>query len=71
MFLVGGGIVVHSLPFVHHGLVSVVNVLPVIPYVTPTYSVIGNGIIGLVSGFIILAIMTFYHSLRGAKSGAK
>ncbi|ODS10520.1 DUF808 domain-containing protein [Vibrio scophthalmi] len=67
MFLVGGGIVVHSLPFVHHGLVSVVNVLPVIPYVTPTYSVIGNGIIGLVSGFIILAIMTFYHSLRGAK----
>lgn len=71
MFLVGGGIVVHSLPFVHHGLVSVVNVLPVIPYVTPTYSVIGNGIVGLVSGFIILAIMTFYHSLRGAKSGAK
>ena len=71
MFLVGGGIVVHSLPFVHHGLVSVVNVLPVIPYVTPTYSVIGNGIIGLVSGFIILAIMTFYHSLRGAKSGAQ
>ncbi|WP_406731817.1 DUF808 domain-containing protein [Vibrio scophthalmi] len=71
MFLVGGGIVVHSLPFVHHGLVSVVNVLPVIPYVTPTYSVMGNGIIGLVSGFIILAIMTFYHSLRGAKSGAK
>ncbi|EGU33488.1 inner membrane protein YedI [Vibrio sp. N418] len=67
MFLVGGGIVVHSLPFVHHGLVSVVNVLPVIPYVTPTYSVMGNGIIGLVSGFIILAIMTFYHSLRGAK----
>lgn len=59
MFLVGGGIVVHSLPFVHHGLVSVVNVLPVIPYVTPTYSVMGNGIIGLVSGFIILAIMTF------------
>lgn len=71
MFLVGGGIVVHSLPFVHHGLVSVVNVLPVIPYVTPTYSVMGNGIIGLVSGFIILAIMTFYHSLRGAKSDAK
>lgn len=71
MFLVGGGIVVHSLPFVHHGLVSVVNVLPVIPYVTPTYSVMGNGIVGLVSGFIILAIMTFYHSLRGAKSGAK
>ncbi|EGU49378.1 inner membrane protein YedI [Vibrio ichthyoenteri ATCC 700023] len=68
MFLVGGGIVVHSLPFVHHGLTSVVNMLPVIPYVTPTYSVIGNGIIGLVSGFIILTIMTFYHSLRGVKN---
>lgn len=67
MFLVGGGIVVHSLPFVHHGLVSVVNLLPVIPYVTPTYSIVGNGIVGLVSGFIILAIVAFYHSLRGAK----
>ncbi len=64
MFLVGGGIVVHSLPFVHHALEAMVGLLPVIPYVSATYSVVGNGVIGLVSGFIVLGIISLYQAIR-------
>ncbi|OCH36395.1 DUF808 domain-containing protein [Aliivibrio fischeri] len=64
MFLVGGGIVVHSLPFVHHALESVTNLLPSIPYVSATYPTIGNGFIGLFSGFILLFIMAMYQKVK-------
>ncbi|MUJ37216.1 DUF808 domain-containing protein [Aliivibrio fischeri] len=64
MFLVGGGIVVHSLPFVHHALESVMNLLPSIPYVSAIYPTIGNGFIGLFSGFILLFIMTMYQKVK-------
>ncbi|MUL03433.1 DUF808 family protein [Aliivibrio fischeri] len=64
MFLVGGGIVVHSLPFVHHALESVMNLLPSIPYVSVTYPTIGNGFIGLFSGFILLFIMAMYQKVK-------
>lgn len=67
MFLVGGGIVVHSLPFVHHGLASVLSLLPSVPYVSATYSVIGNGIVGLISGYIILALISLYQSMKSSK----
>lgn len=64
MFLVGGGIVVHSLPFIHHALESVVSLMPVIPYVSATYATVGNGVIGLVSGFILLCIINLYQAIR-------
>lgn len=64
MFLVGGGIVVHSVPFIHHGLESVVSLLPTIPYVAATYPTVGNGIIGLLSGFLLLTVMSLYHKIR-------
>ncbi|WP_063660506.1 DUF808 domain-containing protein [Aliivibrio fischeri] len=64
MFLVGGGIVVHSLPFVHHALESVTNLLPSIPYVSVIYPTIGNGFIGLFSGFILLFIMAMYQKVK-------
>ncbi|MDD9178111.1 MULTISPECIES: DUF808 domain-containing protein [Aliivibrio] len=64
MFLVGGGIVVHSLPFVHHALESVVSLLPTIPYVSVTFPTVGNGVVGLVSGFILLTVMSLYHKIR-------
>ncbi|OLQ93950.1 hypothetical protein BIY21_10310 [Vibrio ponticus] len=67
MFLVGGGIVVHSLPFVHHGLASVLSLLPSVPYVSATYSVIGNGIVGLISGYIILALISLYQRVKPGK----
>ncbi|MGF1908810.1 DUF808 domain-containing protein [Vibrio kasasachensis] len=64
MFLVGGGIVVHSLPFIHHALDSTVSLLPVIPYVSATYATVGNGVIGLVSGFILLGVINLYQAIR-------
>ncbi|OEF18846.1 DUF808 domain-containing protein [Aliivibrio logei] len=64
MFLVGGGIVVHSIPFVHHALESVVSLLPSIPYVAATYLTIGNGIIGLLSGFILLGVISTYQKIK-------
>lgn len=67
MFLVGGGIVVHSLPFVHHGLEGVLSILPSVPYVSATYSVMGNGIVGLISGYIILAVISLYQRVKPSK----
>ena len=64
MFLVGGGIVVHSLPFVHHALEYILAFLPSLPYVSATYSTLGNGVVGLLSGFIVLVIMSVYHAIK-------
>ncbi len=67
MFLVGGGIVVHSLPFVHHGLESILALLPHVPYLSATYGTLGNGVVGLISGYIILALVSLFHMLKANK----
>ena len=64
MFLVGGGIVVHSVPFVHHGLESILALLPHVPYLSSAYGTLGNGVVGLISGYIILALMGIYHLIK-------
>ena len=61
MFLVGGGILVHNIPALHHAVVSLggegqwgwlVNAL-------------GNVVVGIIAGAIVLAAVTAVQKLRG------
>jgi uncharacterized protein len=64
MFLVGGGIVVHSIPYIHYALANIINNLPIIPYVSPSYVTIGNAFIGIVSGFVVLLLISLKNKLK-------
>ncbi|MGB5444204.1 MAG: DUF808 domain-containing protein [Psychromonas sp.] len=66
MFLVGGGIVVHSIPSIHHLLEIIIANLPEIDYLSASYITIGNGLIGMLSGFVVLLIMTLLHKLKAS-----
>jgi len=63
MFLVGGGILVHNVPALHHAVQALggegqwgwlVNAL-------------GNMVVGIIAGAIVLAAVTGFQKLRGAK----
>ena len=66
MFLVGGGILVHAIPFLHHlfekiipegALAGVLNAL-------------GNAVVGLIAGALVLAAVTAFNKLRGKPAAA-
>lgn len=46
MFLVGGGIVVHNVPWVHHALEPIVSALPNLSLLTALVPVVLNGVVG-------------------------
>ena len=65
MFLVGGGIVVHNIPMIHHGVESLLNNVHHIPAAVAVGGPILNGVIGLIAGCIIAGVMTVIHQVRG------
>lgn len=69
MFLVGGGILVHSIPFVHHALGAVQATMPVpdASVVTTTIAIISEGLVGLLAGGLVLALVTLFKSLRPSR----
>lgn len=63
MFLVGGGILVHGLPFLDHLLEVITHgMASATLLVTPLY----NGITGLIAGILAVAVMTLINRLREA-----
>jgi len=62
MFLVGGGIVVHSIPYIHHLLENIIANLPNITYLAPSYTLISNTIIGMLSGSMVLLLVPRFIS---------
>ncbi|GAC35287.1 DUF808 domain-containing protein [Paraglaciecola polaris] len=70
MFLVGGGIVVHSVPFVHH---VVANVLTQFSGVGSTINailpILADGIVGIVAGGLVLLIVSLMGKLVSAFRG--
>ncbi|MDO6428829.1 DUF808 domain-containing protein [Thalassotalea sp. 1_MG-2023] len=67
MFLVGGGILVHSLAFLHHSSASVTEQITALfgnTWATMA-SVVHDGVIGLIAGLIILALITIYAKIIG------
>ncbi|MZI91910.1 DUF808 family protein [Vibrio sp. CAIM 722] len=65
MFLVGGGIVVHNIPMIHHGVESLLSNVHHIPAAVAVGGPILNGVIGLIAGCIIAGVMTVIHQVRG------
>lgn len=64
MFLVGGGIVVHNVPMIHHWIEPVLMDLPNLSLVNSLVPVVLNGLIGLVAGLVIVAVMEVVHKVR-------
>ncbi|HAU4893895.1 DUF808 domain-containing protein [Aeromonas hydrophila] len=71
MFMVGGGILVHGWPFVHHlieGAATAVGTLPAVgaalALVTPTLL---NAVAGVVAGLVLVLAMTLVSKLKPAK----
>ncbi|MDP4494247.1 DUF808 domain-containing protein [Vibrio sp. AH4] len=65
MFLVGGGIVVHNVPTVHHSLEPMLNAVHAWPAVGALMPTLMNGVIGVVAGCLSVAVMEVWHKLRG------
>lgn len=70
MFLVGGGIISHGLPFLHHASEQAVHVAQDIPNIgmiigslTPTLI---NGVVGIIAGALVLAVVMLAKRLFGA-----
>lgn len=67
MFLVGGGILVHGINFLHHGVENIAHLTGVFETLTTTLL---NGVVGLIVGVVVVAIITFIGKLRDGKSVA-
>ncbi|ELS3713986.1 DUF808 domain-containing protein [Vibrio fluvialis] len=65
MFLVGGGIVVHNVPVIHHCIEPVLMDLPNLSLVSSLVPALLNGLIGVVAGLVIVAVMEVVHKVRG------
>ncbi|MCG6202007.1 DUF808 domain-containing protein [Psychromonas antarctica] len=64
MFLVGGGIVIHNIPIVHHFIATAISSLPAISYVSASYIIVGNALIGLICGFSLIFIAAIWKSIK-------
>ncbi len=65
MFLVGGGILVHGLPFLHHFVEKVASIPP-----GWLWSNLFNAAFGIVAGAIIVAVVTGIRRMRGTPAAA-
>jgi uncharacterized protein len=72
MFLVGGGIVTHGIPWLHHGIEHVAEAVKhtggVAGSIAPIIPTLLNGICGLVAGTIVLMLVVGVRKLRGKAS---
>jgi uncharacterized protein len=62
MFLVGGGILTHGIPALHHGVESLAHLSGMFASVT---GALLNGIFGIMAGIIVLAVVSAIQKIRG------
>ncbi len=67
MFLVGGGILVHGISFLHHGVEDLAHLTGVFESLT---TMLLNGVVGLIVGVIVVAIVTVIGKVRGGDKSA-
>ncbi len=65
MFLVGGGILVHGIPPIHHWVESVAGDSGFLSWVLPT---LANLVVGLASGAVLVGLLTVVNKIRGVKA---
>ena len=61
MFLVGGGILVHGIDFLHHGVEDIAHLTGIFGNLTTTLL---NAVIGFIIGAIVVALFTVIGKLR-------
>lgn len=68
MFLVGGGILVHGIPPLHHLVEGIVHSIaesePAGPVLAGTAEMLFNAVIGIVAGTIVLVLIAGVHRIR-------
>ncbi|WP_375748792.1 DUF808 domain-containing protein [Vibrio sp. HN007] len=64
MFLVGGGIVVHGVPAVHHLIEPILYQLPHIAIIEAIVPIIFNGLVGMISGLMVVGASTIFRKLN-------
>jgi len=72
MFLVGGGILVHSIGIIHHATDSLMSAMgvPLAGIVAALVPVLVEGTVGLIAGALVLAIVTLVAKVWPLKSTA-
>ncbi len=69
MFLVGGGILTHGIPWLHHQIEHLAGSMKAMGGLGGVFSAIAptllNGICGLIAGVVVLGIVTGFRKLRG------
>lgn len=61
MFLVGGGILVHGVPAMHHVLETLEHAMPAIAGIVP---ILVNAVVGIVAGAVIVGVVQLIGKLR-------
>ena len=67
MFLVGGGIVVHTLPHSHEIVENIVQAVN-FPGAASILPPLMNGIVGVIAGAAVVAVVTLINKIRGKKT---
>ncbi len=65
MFLVGGGIVVHNVPAIHHLIEPIIMDFRGHTIVTVIVPTLLNGVIGVIAGLVVVAVWTVIEKVRG------
>ncbi|MDO6707307.1 DUF808 domain-containing protein [Photobacterium sp. 1_MG-2023] len=68
MFLVGGGIVMHSVPDAHHALEWLMERLHQLPGVSWLVPMFTNLIVGVIAGLLVLGVVSLWQRLRGNRA---
>ncbi|MEF1256474.1 MULTISPECIES: DUF808 domain-containing protein [unclassified Vibrio] len=64
MFLVGGGIVVHNVPAIHHWIEPIIMDIPNLSLAKALFPSLLNGLIGVVCGLVVVAIWHVISKLK-------
>ncbi|KAB0475795.1 DUF808 domain-containing protein [Vibrio sp. IB15] len=65
MFLVGGGIVVHNVPAIHHLIEPIIMDFSGHTIATAVVPTLLNGVIGVVAGLLVVAVWSVIEKVRG------
>ncbi|RZQ91427.1 DUF808 domain-containing protein [Vibrio vulnificus] len=68
MFLVGGGIVVHNIPAVHHWIEPIIMNLSDLSFVSAIVPTLLNGLVGLLAGLLVVALWSVVAKLRSSQA---
>jgi uncharacterized protein len=63
MFLVGGGILVHGVPALHHAILNTVSSWP--SWAAAVAPTLADGVVGVVAGALVLLAVLLFQRLRG------